>query len=556
MSLPNFRSRKLFVVLVTLSLVILLASAAVIYAQGGAITYGATATGTISAEAPLAFYTFSGNEGDLIAATVIGITPGVEPSISLLSPSQEQLTTSGENTLLSGAGQASLSYRLPTTGAYVLLVSSVAPGDFLLRLDGEASPPPADLAPDAPTTATIPTGGGAQVFNVPGNPTEPVAVTFGSADPGFEFTVEVRNPQGRLVAVLSGDGVFGATLTLAPSDGVYEIRIVPTTPETTGSVTINLGDAPAAPSSAPTSAAPQSATATPIPATSAPGEACTITGSNVNLREGPSVDFDIVGYLNPGIALPVIGQNGTGWYQVNYNGVPAWVFGDVVTFTGNCLNIPFAAAPSGPSTTGTTQAPSASPTLATVTASPTTTGPTATASPTLVGPTATASPTTQNQPTATYTPSYTPTTPPVQPTATYTPSYTPTTPPAAQIAPEDSRSNPPLVVELDNTASVLDFVSYPGGDREDRVVYDVTGMNPNVAFSGGRARMVISASCFGEGTQYIEFFTGGQTYSCGQTLVDREVTYDSDTGSVTITAVGGDATYVQWVLTGTVTRIN
>ncbi len=82
------------------------------------------------------------------------------------------------------------------------------------------------------------------------------------------------------------------------------------------------------------------------------------------------------------------------------------------------------------------------------------------------------------------------------------------------------------------------------------------GMNPNAALSGGRARLIIAVSCFGTGTQNIEFFTGGQTYACGQTIVDREVTYDSRTGQVTITAVSGENTYVQWVLTGTATRVN
>jgi len=68
--------------------------------------------------------------------------------------------------------------------------------------------------------------------------------------------------------------------------------------------------------------------------------------------------------------------------------------------------------------------------------------------------------------------------------------------------------------------------------------------------------LVIQATCFGTGTEHVTFFTGGQTYSCGQTLVDREVTYDSRTGQVTITATGGEGTYVQWVLTGTATRTN
>ena len=93
-------------------------------------------------------------------------------------------------------------------------------------------------------------------------------------------------------------------------------------------------------------------------------------------------------------------------------------------------------------------------------------------------------------------------------------------------------------------------------DLEDRVRWDITGMNPTATSSGGRARLVINSSCFGEGTENVQFFTGGQTYACGQTLVDTEVTYDSRTGQVTITATGGTETYVQWVLTGTATRTN
>ncbi|HLV36580.1 MAG TPA: hypothetical protein VKY59_15760, partial [Spirillospora sp.] len=152
----------------------------------------------------------------------------------------------------------------------------------------------------------------------------------------------------------------------------------------------------------------------------------------------------------------------------------------------------------------------------------------------------------QQQPTPTYT--YTPPAQQQQPTATYTPT--------PLIAPEDTRFNGPLVIPLDTTSSVTEFVSYPGGDREDRVLWDITGMNPNAALAGGRARLVISASCFGIGTEYIQFSVGGQTYSCGQTVVDREVTYDSRTGQVTITAIGGENTYVQWALTGTATRVN
>jgi hypothetical protein len=141
-------------------------------------------------------------------------------------------------------------------------------------------------------------------------------------------------------------------------------------------------------------------------------------------------------------------------------------------------------------------------------------------------------------------------------TTTETPSYTPTTPPVAQEAPDDNDVTYDLDIPLDNTASRLDFVSYPGGDTEDRVAWDVLGMNSNPSFSGGRARLRISASCFGENIDEITFTTGGQTYMCGEEIVDKEITFGSKTGSVVIEATGGDGTYVQWVLTGTATRIN
>ena len=151
------------------------------------------------------------------------------------------------------------------------------------------------------------------------------------------------------------------------------------------------------------------------------------------------------------------------------------------------------------------------------------------------------------------------TSPTASPTTEATPTRTPTSTPSGQIAPEDAPFNNPLDIPLDNTVSVLDFVFCPLGDTEDRVRWDITGMNPNSSLPGGRARLTIQASCFGQGTEHIQFFTGGQTYTCGQSVVDMEVAFASKMGSVTITAVGYDGvtnTYVQWVLTGTAIRVN
>lgn len=277
--------------------------------------------------------------------------------------------------------------------------------------------------------------------------------------------------------------------------------------------------------------------------------------TKLNVRQGPGVVYGVIGQLQLGQEVNVTGKLAdNSWWQIDFNGAPGWVSAPYTYPGGDCGAVAVAQAPPAPaggqsgggsSAHTATPDPAYSPTPSYTPGGPT---PTYTYTYTPGGPT----------PTYTYTPTYTSTPggPTAVHTATFTPSYTPTTQPAAQQAPPDSNFNAPLNIPLDNTASVLDFVSYPGGDTEDRVRWDITGMNPNASLSGGKARLIIAVSCFGTGIEYVQVFTGGQTYSCGDTIVDKEVTYDSRTGQVTITAIGGSETYVQWVLTGTATRTN
>ena len=128
---------------------------------------------------------------------------------------------------------------------------------------------------------------------------------------------------------------------------------------------------------------------------------------------------------------------------------------------------------------------------------------------------------------------------------------------ARQITPPDPRFNSPLKVPLDNTASVVDFVSHPQGDRIDRVRYEITGMNQNPSLPGGRARLVLSASCFGEGTESVSFNVDGRASGCGKTILNKVATASTSKGTVTI-AVRAPSTkyvYTQWVLTGRATRV-
>ncbi len=516
----------------------LLLLAVPVLAQGGVLTYGGGTSGTFSATAPLAFYSFTGNTDDLVSIQVLALSPGLQPAIALNAPNQQQLAFNAGDPF--NPGTARITYKLTQTGLYTILVSSNGgTGDFAVRLDGGPAPQAVPVSDNAPSETTLDATVQSQVFSVQANPDSMTTVTISSNTPGFEFTAVVRNNNGQTIATFVGNDTQPILATIPQGTGTFDIEVRPSIPATQGNIQVTIGlvtqtDAPVPP--------PPTATVDAPPATTeeAPGpiateevtDACrAVNASNnaVNVRSGPGTAYNIVGTFQPNTERAVIGVNtATGWYVITTTtSGQGWVLNTLVTLVGNC--------------SGLTEIPAPDPS---VIATP-------------VPPTATYTPTTgAGQPTATYTPSYTPTTDAGQPTATPTPSYTPTLTPQPQIAPEDPRFNNPLTIPLDSTASVLDFVSYPGGDTEDRVAWDITGMNSNSSLPGGRARLVISATCFGENTDQIQFFTGGNTYACGQTIVDREVTFNSKTGSVVITAVGGQGTYVQWVLTGTATRIN
>ena len=549
-------------VLLTIVLILMLSTVQVMAQE--VLTYGSTALSTLSAAAPISIYTFQGTEGDQVTIQAISISPGLELSTTLQSGT-EILATSDSDPFSADSSDARMDLLLPATNLYVVLVTSTSgqTGDFLLKLNGQA-------AADKTVVTGLPAdveiiAGETSYYSFDGSPDGLTVLGLDTLSPELVFRAVVRDENGQIVSTSSGTSL----IVTVPGAGPYEIALSGVTAEMAGFVTVTEGadgfePAPEAPgddgvpapatTEEPGDAAPTTAPDTPNPTeeppapisteeVSSPDGACTAISSGVvNIRTAPSTNNAVVAQMQPGQTYPVVGVY-QDWYQITYNNGAGsgWVFAGVIATGGDCGSLPVVA----PSTDGT--APTAPPPVTPTSTSTTTSSTTVTA--TMVPTTSTND---NTQPTATYTPSYTPTS---GATATYTPSYTPTTAPA-QEAPPDARFNSPLNIQLDSTASVLDFVSYPGGDTEDRVRWDIIGMNNNVAITGGQARLVISVSCFGTGIDQVQFFTGGQTYGCGATIYDQEVTANSRTGSVTITAVGGSDTYVQWVLTGTATRTN
>jgi hypothetical protein len=122
-----------------------------------------------------------------------------------------------------------------------------------------------------------------------------------------------------------------------------------------------------------------------------------------------------------------------------------------------------------------------------------------------------------------------------------------TAPPTAteavqQVAPADSAFFVDVNIK-DGQATLSDFVSYPDGDTEDEVFWNIVGFDSIT--TAGNLQVIIT--CTGDGAGSVTFFSGGSTYACGDTF-SQFVTNDSDSGLIRVTATSGDNTYVQYTL--------
>ena len=109
----------------------------------------------------------------------------------------------------------------------------------------------------------------------------------------------------------------------------------------------------------------------------------------------------------------------------------------------------------------------------------------------------------------------------------------------------------PLMMVFDRGPEIsTNRVSYPLGDTEDNVSYRIRS-NGSTGFFGN---LTIRSECTGPGSEHVRFFWGGkpEEHACGTNVVNDELVTDvsGNTGSVTVRALGGDATLVEWTLTG------
>ncbi len=100
---------------------------------------------------------------------------------------------------------------------------------------------------------------------------------------------------------------------------------------------------PVPPTAPPSTVAPEP-TATPEPTVA--NASAVVGAQGVNVRSGPGTNYSRLGYLDPGTLAELIGRYND-WWQIRYNGDPAWVFGELVT-ASNADNLPEVSPPPSP----------------------------------------------------------------------------------------------------------------------------------------------------------------------------------------------------------------
>jgi hypothetical protein len=197
-------------------------------AQGATrLAYGTSIIGTVNPSSPVAFYSFSGAEGDLVNVQVVGMTPNMNPGVALLTNTQERLTTNNNDVFSPITGDASLSWFLPYNGLFLLVVSDAQgqSSDFVMRLDGRAAVQAPTLEPNVPVRIDLPAGSQAQYFLFSHQTDCPTTLTIVPETPEFPFAAHVRSVDGASVGIIRGGALKENRFTIPPDSGTYEVEI-------------------------------------------------------------------------------------------------------------------------------------------------------------------------------------------------------------------------------------------------------------------------------------------------------------------------------------------
>jgi hypothetical protein len=197
------------------------------------------------------------------------------------------------------------------------------------------------LAPNSPAQVTFPLSASAQSYSFNANPAAATVLTLHNATPDLNYTAEIRDGSGSLVATLGGNAVQNAVLTISPANGLYVVTVKADGKTPPGSLSMLVSDETSVrynSASAPIFKTVSNTIDPSAPLFNPVSGACNISaaGSAVNIRSGPGLGFGVIGSLAAGTAIPPEARGDNGWFQIKTDAGAGWISGSVIVTSGTC----------------------------------------------------------------------------------------------------------------------------------------------------------------------------------------------------------------------------
>lgn len=317
------------------------------FAQGGGtVQVGQNVTGTLTAEAPTAQFTFTAAGGESVVMQVLAISTNFTPRFQVLNPAGVEILV-----VPNPGGQSILTENVSFSeaGVYTIVVSGegASTGQFVLSLQaGAPLAAPTTLTPDLPLSGTVGSAVPVLAYRLNTTAQSTIQLAVISQSPNAGALVTLYDDAAGTTIATSDLGVLAAIYELSAASRSYRVE-VRANALTDTSFTICAGNCPSmfavsAPAQAPT-------TAETIIVPTPPSTACTASAGAsgaANLRSGPGTQYAALGSLPLGQAIQVLSiWTGGQWYEVNAGSQRLWLAASVVTLSGDCSALPQVQAP-------------------------------------------------------------------------------------------------------------------------------------------------------------------------------------------------------------------
>jgi len=204
----------------------------------------------------------------------------------------------------------------------------------LMMLRPQVSPslaPPLNwMADDSEVSVNLMPSIPSKTYAFNARPSQPTLLTIQTTVSTFAFAAQIKDDKGEMVAQFA-QPLQVAALALPPSSGSYQLTVEAAEESGVGTVVVAIGAAAAARSGPPASILNKAAP---------PCQMTTSSSAAALVRGAPSPAYEVIGSLQPGAYLPVLGHTDDGWYAVNYAERLGWLIDDVGTLVGQCDQIP------------------------------------------------------------------------------------------------------------------------------------------------------------------------------------------------------------------------